>query len=232
MRNSVPIFMVKFKNGILPYEIPLLRGAILNAVGKEGGVLFHNHMEGDSFRYSYPLIQYKRIHKKAAIFCVSDGVEAIGHFLSLQNFLLELGERQILLEIESVSPKSNLVQTWKSVFRYRLRNWLPLNSDNYRKYRELEECSARIAFLENVLIGNLLSFAKGLGIDVTEKIICKLLCIDEPHIVKVKDTKMMAFNAEFKTNLSLPDYMGIGKHVSIGYGTVVRIYNDVNDKNG
>ena len=40
----------------------------------------------------------------------------------------------------------------------------------------------------------------------------------------------MAFDAVFKSNLSLPDYMGIGKHVSLGFGTVVRIYNENNEK--
>lgn len=230
MKNYIPIFWVKFKNEISPYEIPFFRGAVLNAVGKEGGVLFHNHKEGDSFRYSYPFIQYKRVHKKAFIFCVSEGVDAIGHFLALRNFSIMLGERPVQLEIETVSPKSNLVQTWKSTFRYRLRNWLPLNSENYVKYKNLDECSARIAFLENILIGNLLSFAKGLDIMIEDEIVCKLLYVDEPHIVKVKDVKMMAFNAEFKTNLSLPDYMGIGKHVSIGYGTVVKVYIDNNEK--
>jgi hypothetical protein len=31
--------------------------------------------------------------------------------------------------------------------------------------------------------------------------------------------------------MSLPDYMGIGKHASIGYGTVVRQYQKENNDN-
>jgi hypothetical protein len=34
----------------------------------------------------------------------------------------------------------------------------------------------------------------------------------------------MSFDAEFKTNVSLPDYIGLGKGVSLGMGTVVRKY--------
>ena len=226
--RSVQTFVVKFNNEIASREIPLLRGAVLHALGDNAELLYHNHTGVGSYRYSYPLIQYKRIHKKAAIFCIGDGVEAIGQFLSAQNFSVTLGHRPVQLSIEAVSPKRNLVQTWDTTFRYHLRNWLPLNSDNYQEYMALDDLASRIAFLEKVLIGNLLSFAKGVGISVKEQIQCKLLSIKEPRLVTVKNVKMMAFDVEFKSNLSLPDYMGLGKHVSIGYGTVVRIYN--NDK--
>lgn len=229
LENTIQIFLVKFQNEISFREVPLFRGAILNALDGQADVLYHNHTGDSTFRYSYPLIQYKRIQKKAAIFCIGEGVEAIGHFLAAQKFGIQLGERSVQLAIETVYPKRNLVQTWDSTFRYHLRNWLALNSENYQKYKELDEMTTRISFLENILIGNLLSFAKGMKIDIKEQIVCKMLSLDEPRLISVKGVKMMAFDAEFKTNLSLPDYMGIGKHVSIGYGTVVRVYNNNNE---
>lgn len=224
--SKIQIFLIKFQNEILHREIPLFRGAILNAIGNDAEILYHNHKDENEYRYAYPLIQYKRIHKKAAIFCLGEGVEAIGQFLTSQKFDIFLGDRPISLSIETIYPKREIVQTWDSVFRYHIRNWLALNSENYQKYQELEEFSARISFLENILIGNLLSFAKGMGIQIQEEIICKLLSLDEPRLIQVKGVKMMAFDGEFKTNLSLPDYMGLGKHVSIGYGTVVRKYSN------
>ena len=228
--SNIPIFLVRFENEISFHEIPLFRGAILNALEGKADILYHNHMEDNKFRYSYPLIQYKRIHKKAAILCIGKGVEVIGEFLASQKYLMELGNRPIQLEIESINSKKFLIQVCDSVFRYRIRNWIALNSDNYIKYKEMDEISSRIAFLESILIGNLLSLAKGLGIDIDKEIMCKLLAINEPRIVYVKETKMMTFDAEFKTNLSIPDYAGVGKHVSLGFGTVVRVYNDNNEK--
>lgn len=230
INDSVQTFVVRFGNEIAAREIPLLRGAVLRALGNEAEVLYHNHTGEDTYRYAYPLIQYKRIHGKAAIFCIGHGVEAIGQFLAAQHFAITLGDRPMQLTIESVSPKRSLVQTWDSTFRYHLRGWLPLNSANYEAYRAQEEMTSRIALLENILVGNLLSFAKGMGIEIKEQITCKLLNISEPRLVRVKGVKMMAFDAEFKTNLSLPDYMGLGKHASLGYGTVVRKYSD-NDNN-
>lgn len=232
MKNAyIQIFLVKFKNEISFHEISLLRGSILKSLGEDVEILFHNHADEKSFRYSYPLIQYKRIHKKAAIFCIGDGVEAIGQFLASKNFSVMLGERPVHLEIDTVYPKRNLLQTWDSTFKYHLRNWLPLNSENYRKFIEMDGIAERITFLEQILIGNLLSFAKGMDIMIEKEITCKLLSLSEPSLVRVKGVKMMSFDAEFKTNLSLPDYMGIGKHVSIGFGTIVRVYNEKQNYN-
>ena len=224
--TSVQIFLVRFNNEISFREIPLLRGAILSALGEEAGLLFHNHTGDHSYRYKYPLIQYKRIRGKAAVFCIGEGVETIGQFLSLQDFMLSLGDRSVKLEIEAVFPKRSLVQIWDSTFKYKVRKWLPLNSENYQIYQTLDECSARIDFLERMLTGNLLSFAKGMGIMLEKELVCKILSLGEPQLVLVKGVKMMAFDVEFKSNLSLPNYMGIGKHVSFGFGTVVRVNNE------
>ena len=36
----------------------------------------------------------------------------------------------------------------------------------------------------------------------------------------------MAFDIEFVTNMSLPDYIGIGKNASIGYGVITHVRNE------
>lgn len=223
MRRNINVFLIKFKNEIAFTEIPLLRGAVLDLLGSDAELLFHNHTSDTTFRYSYPLIQYKRIRKKAAIFCIGDGVETIGKLLNAQDYEISLGNRSLRLDIENISPKRNIVQTWDSTFHYYLTNWLALNSTNYQEYMAMDNLSDRIDLLERILVGNLLSFAKGVGIEIEQQIICKLISFEEPRLVKVKGVKVMSFNCEFTTNMSLPDYMGIGKHASIGYGTVVKI---------
>ena len=229
MNNKIRQLIIRFNNEIAFSEVPLLRGAVLNAMGDDVALLFHNHME-DGFRYAYPLIQYKRINKKAAIVCVGDGVDTIAQLFSDASFDIKLGDRPLLLEIERINPIRPMIQVWDTTFKYRLRNWLALNSDNYIRYSEIEEYSERILFLEKVLIGNLLSFAKGLGITLDKEILCKILSINEPRLCIVKGIKMMSFDVDFKTNVSIPNFVGLGKHVSIGYGTVVRIVEN-NNKN-
>ncbi len=230
MEGYINTLLISFENEVSFREIPLLRGAVLNNIGSEVELLFHNHTE-DGFRYSYPLIQYKRIRKKAALFCVGNGVEVIGQFLGQQDLSIVLGERPVQLKIESVIPKRTLVQVWDAAFKYSIRNWLALNSENYEKYKAIDGLSQRIEFLEKILIGNILSFAKGMDIDINKEIVCKFTSLKEPRMIKVKEIKVMSFDVEFKTNISLPNYIGIGKHSSIGFGTVVRINDEIDKTN-
>ena len=48
----VNTLIIKFKEKITYGEIPLFRGAIINAEKKNNNVLFHNH-EGENFRYRF-----------------------------------------------------------------------------------------------------------------------------------------------------------------------------------
>lgn len=80
MRN-IRILTLKFRNQLRPDEIKWFRGAFIHASNKDN-VLFHNHTE-KNYRYAYPLIQYKLIHRCVAILCVKEGVEAIGHFFRI-----------------------------------------------------------------------------------------------------------------------------------------------------
>lgn len=243
MENAkhIKVLTLRFNTAIANWEIPLFRGAVLNAIGSDVDILFHNHAEDDRFRYSYPLIQYKRLGGKAAIVCVEEGVDSIGQFLMAQQPDVVLGERTAKLEMESVRPQNVLMQTWQSSFDYRLQHWLALNSENYRRYQELDSLSERIALLESILKGNLLSMCKGLGIYLSEELKVSITRLNEPRLVKVKGVRVMSFDVDFRSNLSLPDGIGIGKNASLGYGTVLRSrqkkqntekqnYNQQNDK--
>lgn len=62
---KLPTLIIQFENEIASNAITQFRGAVLASLD-EKDILFHNHDE-DKLRYSYPLIQYKRVHKKAAV---------------------------------------------------------------------------------------------------------------------------------------------------------------------
>lgn len=229
MQNDIKILIIRFKNEISLLEIPFFRGAILNALHGEANLLFHNHIGESSFRYSYPLIQYKRIQGKASIVCLKEGTEVIGQFFSEGTFALNIGNRFVKMELESVLPRKCLIQTWNSMFKYRIRRWIPLNSENYQKYKVMESISEKISFLEGILVANLLSFSKGMGIYMEKEIQCKLTSLHDPFLIKNKGVKLMAFDIEFITNMSLPDYIGIGKNASIGYGIITHVRNEKNN---
>jgi len=210
---------LRYNNKIAHHELPLLRGAINEALKDKSNLLFHNH-EGEGFRYAYPLIQYKRINQQAALVCINEGTEAVGLLLQQGDFACRLGDREEVLEINGVKAGQIVMQTWDSSFSYYLRKWLPLNQDNYEEFQKLEGVAEKCSFLERILIGNILSMGKGLGIHVDKEISCKITRLAEPRLMKLKGMKMMAFDIEFKSNVSLPEYFGLGKGASLGFGMV------------
>lgn len=201
-------------------EVPLFRGAVLNSLGEKANLLFHNHLDDDKFRYSYPLIQYKRLGGKAAIVCIEDGADMIGQFLTGASDTLNLGDREIEWSTRRIQPARLLVQTWEEMFKYQISKWLPLNAKNYQLYQKSEGLLEKIALLENILKGNLLSMLKGLDIHLDHELIVKITQLSEPYILYNKGIGMTAFNADFNCNLTIPNNVGIGKNASIGFGIV------------
>lgn len=206
-------------------EIPLFRGAVIKSLGEHPNLYFHNHIDDEKFRYAYPLIQYKRLGGKAAIVCIEDGVDIIGQFLTEVDGTLSIGDRQVACHTDKIQPARVLVQTWEDMFNYHISRWLPLNSKNYHLYQSIEGVVERVSFLENILKANLLSMLKGLDIHLEKELILKITEISAPHLLYYKGVKMMAFNADFKCNLSIPNNLGIGKNASIGCGILSIITN-------
>ena len=211
------------------HEVPLFRGAVINSLGDHPNLYYHNHLDDDKFRYAYPLIQYKRLGGKAAIVCIEEGVDIIGQFLTEANGTLSIGNRQIAFNTGKIQPARILVQTWEEMFCYHVSRWLPLNSKNYQRYQEIEGIVERVAFLENILKANLLSMLKGLNIHLEKELFLKITEVSEPYLLYNKGVRMMAFNAHFKCNLSIPNNIGIGKNTSIGCGIVHQLHKENNN---
>lgn len=217
------ILTVIFDGEISPFEIHLFRGAVIGSMGEEANTLYHNHTGEDGFRYSYPLIQYKRIKGKAAIVCVEEGAEKIGQFLSEEKHVYNLGNRETTMSVDCIQPRQMLIQVWQHEFRYRINRWLALNSENYKRYMATDSIVERVQLLERILKGNILSMCKGLNIMLDKEVVVKIGNMSEPYMVRNKETKLMAFDIEFASNVSLPNYIGLGKNASIGYGVVEEI---------
>ena len=219
MKYKLPTFIIQFDNEIDSKAIPFFRGAVIASLEKKD-ILFHNHDE-DKLRYSYPLIQYKRIYKKATIIGVGKGIEVISQLLTAGNFNYQIGNEKTEMRIEAVNAYDNeIVLSEDTSYRYRLQNWLPLNSENYKHYIESENLTERIMILERVLVGNILSFLKGVDIHLEDQICLNITDIKGQRAVIYKKVKLMAFDIEFKTNIQLPQYIGIGKNASVGCGVL------------
>lgn len=215
--------VLRFSNEISASDIPKFRGAVIASL-KEKNILYHNHDE-NGVVYRYPRIQYKRINKKAAIVCVKEGVDAIHELFTSGNFTYRIGEKDMEMRIESVNTYENDIDFCDTLQSYHLHNWLPLNSENYKEYQVIERYADKIVFLEEKLKANLLAFFSSIKYHVGQKIFLNIVDIRPPIFVYYKGVKLMAFDVEFKANLTLPNHIGIGKSASVGYGTLSRIKN-------
>lgn len=223
MTKIIRTLTVFYDTEISNREIPLFRGAVLKILGDKANVLYHNHTGGDTFRYSYPLVQYKRLNGKAAITCIEEGVDLVGQILSELYGPLTIGQREIVCQVSEVKASKTPVEIEESVSTYQLFHWLPLNSSNYALYQKTDELVEKIKILERVLTGNILSFLKGVDIHLDEQVRLSITEILKQQVVSYKQVKLMSFDLKFKANITLPPFIGIGKNASVGYGIVKRI---------
>ena len=212
---------VEFEGDIRPYEIPAFRGAVVDKVGKEHDV-FHNHHKPNGFMYRYPLVQYKSIRKQPSLLCIDAGVEEIHHFFQNKDWSLDISGRTLNMSISRLDMKQYNLQAWDKLFHYNIRNWIALSQESYRDYQAFENLADRIRFLETKLVGNMLSFAKGVDWHVDKQVEAHIKELRDPRWVSLKGKKVLGFNLDFTSNVFLPNYIGLGKSVSLGYGTVVQ----------
>jgi hypothetical protein len=218
--KKLRILIVKFDTEIAPYEVPAFRAAIAEKVGFEH-IIFHNHKKEGGFLYKYPSIQYKRIGRNPAIVCVEEGVDEIHHFFQKKSWDILIGDREVKLQVSCLNLNQITMQVWENNFNYEIRNWLPLSQENYSAYQRLKNELERIEFLESKLIGNIISMAKGIGWDIDKQIKLRITKLSDPRRIPYKQQKLMGFQADFQTNVFIPNNLGLGKGVSMGMGIVL-----------
>ncbi len=199
-----------------------LRGFFANRFGEF--ILVHQHLNGNRFLYKAPLIQYKIIAKKPLVVGLNEGAELLQKIYGDIDYIkigfseYEIKEKNIILKTDNFGICEN-----KTFYTF-LTPWLALNEKNYEEYQKLGTSEKRRALLEKILTGNILSISKSLGYTVPERIKANIINLKEVH-TSLKRNPMLGFLGEFSVNFEIPDYWGIGKSVSRGFGTVVKSGN-------
>lgn len=219
---TIPIKTLIIDSDISQHDIPYFRGAIIDAISKESSLLFHNHLSDDALRYSYPLVQYKRIMGKAAVLCIGEACQNSDLLHTLNGKELYIGNKTKIFRTESFVSECFVLEVSDSMHTYEISDWIALNSQNFDRYRNHTSLTEKIQFLESILTGNILSLAKGLGVSIQEKIKCTITDLPSSRIVTVKGNQVTAFNVRFLTNVSLPQFIGLGKNVSFGFGVITK----------
>ncbi len=215
------ILDIRFKFPLPFALIPAFRGAIASESGFEN-VLFHNHLD-TGYRYGYPLIQYKHIGGRPVLICINEGVDEVYEFFRKRKRSLRLNGISYPVDIGDISLKTWCIGQNNFRHKYHISNWMALNQANYQLYKNLRSDEERMELLESILIGNVKSMGKGMGIWFDRNTELRLERMPEVKNGKFKNRSVMLFNAEFTTNVSIPNFLGLGKGVSIGFGMLYHL---------
>lgn len=227
MQNKFRLLTVSFDTPIQPWELPAFRGAIAEKAGYEHD-LFHNHdNEKGGYHYRLPLIQYKQDHGHPMLVCLNEGIEELHHFFSQPDWTLSLNGRPAPVRIRKLNVQQFSLGIHERPLRYHIRQWIALNEDNYATYIRLSGAVERLALLQQILQNQLVGLLFQLGYaapedndDPAQRVTVRIQQLKEERWVDYKRVKMLAFSLEFTCNVALPDYVGLGKGCSTGWGVV------------
>ena len=221
--NTLRMMTVILNIPLKQSEIRKFRGAIINAAGTEN-TLFHNH-NGQGYDYRYPLIQYRIIRGKAAIVCFNEGAEQMQALFANgfigSELMIDNNSRGAVM-IESIRQNEVSLCELETPIKYHISRWIPLNQQNYTIWKQMEDNGEKLAKLNAILVGNIISLAKGFKWQIN----CRIKCDIDFESITIKQTRykdqvLISFSLDFYTNLFLPYGVGLGKNVSANCGVIM-----------
>jgi len=188
--------------------------------------LFHNHYPDSRsiYRSRGAPFQFKVINNEVYILALNEGVDFANSFQWPKTITMLLGREQVCVEFElssKITKRASFqlsdMQCYRNIFPY-----IALNQDKHKVYLSLSENEKRKA-IEKGLTNHILTAAKWCGVTVNHQIQTKLIQMRTGNPIRIKDNLFFVpFDVMFECNTDIPDYIGIGRFVSRGYGTVVK----------
>lgn len=218
--KTIPIMRVTYPDITIPQRKGSQLRGFFSQLARTDPVL-HQHLEGGGVSYRYPLVQYKVLRHHPVIVAAGDGIRHIyPHVMAQETLFLDgmyypCGNRRIELGEELLGGSA-------VPLRYRfLSPWFGLNQENFARYLALEEPQARQQLLARILVGNILSMAKGFGVTVEDRLTATPYLSERRD--RFKGERILSFYGQFEVNFQLPNLLALGKSVSRGYGTYTRL---------
>ena len=174
-------------------------------------------------KFSYPRVQVKILNEQIYIIGIKEGVEPV---LSIPDKIKELDFGNITFEINDFEEETLQQQfiSSGSIVKYSfLTPWAALNHVTGNKYRSTS-FKKKVSYLNRLLGNNLIFLSKEMGVPMEKGIYTKVE-IPNLHPKSIDDNKWKSFKGEFKTNIILPNYIGLGNGITRGYGTISGLFN-------
>ena len=194
-----------------------LRGAFARRVDRPE---FHQHVE-DGLLYRHPLIRYDVSTGDAVVAGLAAGAMLLRGVPPFTEITLGRETHRVLRHQQEVmrvdlGPTSSLTE-------YEFRTpYLALNQDNHVAWDRNSEVD-RCRLLVRVVVGNLLSLSKAVGLHVEERLAAEVdLEPDGWHEIK-PGVRLLGFRGTIRVNYLIPDLWGVGKSSARGFGTLSRL---------
>jgi len=200
-------------------DTPKLRGAVASKF--PGYSLLHHHIEKNQLLYKYPRIQYKTIDGCPMIIGVKEGIDVLKSVYSgIGELQLSPFQTKLHSEIE-IKVVDQFFGDSEDLIEYQFATpWMALNKKNYERFLSGDK-ESNDKLLKSILIGNILSLSKSLTYKIENRIHAKIKLTKSK--ANFKNNPMITFYGSFIVNFCIPNYLGLGKSVSRGFGTVKRV---------
>lgn len=220
-RRDIRLAMTVFGDLLPAQELQHFRGAMIKIA--ENHPLFHNHA-GEGYEYRYPRIQYKLFDGHPAVLGIEEGATLLKDiFSSGQTIRCRIGRHDTSLTVASLGEWQEEIGMSDAAHTYAIENWLPLNEGNFRQFRQAEGMISRIDLLQRIMVGNILSFAKGMDLYFDSEVKCLIQQLKEKPAMTYKGVGLLEFSASFTTNILLPQWIGLGKSASQNHGIIIHL---------
>jgi Cas6b C-terminal domain/Cas6b N-terminal domain len=195
----------------------LLRGALGECF--RDNPLFHQHTESGTV-YRYPLVQYRWDHRGPLILGLGDGAQALVRS-EWPGMELQIGGRVLHVRDAFCDFRRHSIALTDRLVRYQFAApWLPLNQENYERYRKLS-LGDQVRERDRLAVAGLLLALRGFGVEIQGRLFAGFeMSTCRPCVYK--GVQLAGFRGRLLTNLDLPDGFALGRAVSHGYGWIER----------
>jgi Cas6b C-terminal domain/Cas6b N-terminal domain len=173
------------------------------------------------FIHRYPAVQCKMIKNTLMVVGINQGADLLEQ-ISRGRVKISPGENACSIVSRDTAVREEQFGLSDNVTTYEfLTPWLALNQQNTKKFYDLKGKPERDAFLQKLLSGGLGTLAKSLDYKPPSPVSCE----EKVRFRKdwIDNKSVMVFVGKFRTNLQIPDYLGMGQAVSLGFGTIRQI---------
>lgn len=211
--KTLSVLKISFEASIRSSEISAFRSAFFRELGTPKSTRNSN----------YPLLQFKTQYsydqQQPLLVCIGEHPKLLKRMQQTARSAAEINGRTIAFKVAHVQSTDYRLEVNGSLHRYNLFNYQALDEANYKKFGQLSKDDQKW-LLGDRIAGHINNFAEGIGWQPRGKVKVTIEQIRKVKFVPYNGIRAMCFDLDFRSNVFLPEYVGLGKGVNKGFGVL------------